>query len=73
MSSRMPPSRSLALPTAARVQRPSVWAQLLQRLAVALSRRDLAVLDDRLLDDIGLTRAAALAEAERGYSDRDAD
>lgn len=73
MSSRMPPSRSVALPNAARVQRPSVWAQLLQRLALARSRRDLAVLDDRLLDDIGLTRAAAAAEAERGFSDRDAD
>ena len=72
MSSRLPPSRSLALPSMARVERPSVWAQLLHRLALARTRRDLAVLDDHLLQDIGLTRAAALAEAERGYSDRDA-
>lgn len=69
MSSRLPPSRSLALPSVARVQRPSVWAQLLHRLALARTRRDLAGLDDHLLDDIGVTRAAARAEVARGYSD----
>jgi uncharacterized protein YjiS (DUF1127 family) len=33
--------------------------------ALSRSRRGLARLDDHLLQDIGLTRAEALAEAER--------
>ncbi|OYW58339.1 MAG: hypothetical protein B7Z10_02335 [Rhodobacterales bacterium 32-66-7] len=40
---------------------PSIWLFL----AAARSRRALRRLDDRLLSDIGLTRAEAVAEARR--------
>lgn len=61
------PASLLALPLA--LLRPSTLAglprALLRRSAVARSRRSLALLDDHLLRDIGLTRAQAIAEAER--------
>ena len=61
------PASLLALPLA--LLRPSTLAglprALLRRSAVARSRRSLALLDDHLLRDIGLTRAQAMAEAER--------
>jgi len=44
----------------------------LERLfQVARERRALARLDDRALDDIGLTRQQALAEARRAFWDID--
>jgi uncharacterized protein YjiS (DUF1127 family) len=46
-----------------------LWAEFLQAYAVALraerSRGDLRRLDDRMLEDIGITRAQAKAEADR--------
>lgn len=43
----------------------SPLAALLARLSLSRSRARLAVLDDHLLHDIGLTRDEARAEAER--------
>jgi uncharacterized protein YjiS (DUF1127 family) len=40
---------------------------MMTRLELAKSRRQLAELDDRLLRDIGLDRATARFEANRGY------
>ena len=40
---------------------------LLNRAEVRKSRRQLAELDDRLLRDIGIDRAKARYEAERGF------
>ncbi len=45
--------------------RTGLFTRLAQALAVHRQRRQLARLEDHLLRDIGLTRAAALAEAER--------
>lgn len=65
---------TLALPRIAAAQTAShpatptlrrLWAALVQAPARARQRRALARLDDRLLADVGLTRAQALAEAER--------
>ena len=67
-------SRRLARPTVSRL----LWlttllarvpARLIYISALARSRRSLSRLDDHLLRDIGLTRAQALAEAERGIWD----
>lgn len=60
----------LALPLAVRPARLArlpgrLLARLLAAEAVARSRRRLALLDDHILRDIGLTRAEAEAEAER--------
>jgi uncharacterized protein YjiS (DUF1127 family) len=55
--------RTLPLP------RPSLASRLMSALALARSRRALDALDDRLLRDIGLDRAAAAAEAARGLWD----
>jgi uncharacterized protein YjiS (DUF1127 family) len=41
------------------------WLQ--QRLELARSRRMLMALDDRMLADIGLDRATARAEGEKGF------
>jgi uncharacterized protein YjiS (DUF1127 family) len=66
----MTPHR-LVLPLA--VLRPSALAALPRRLlaaaALSRSRRSLRHLDDHLLRDIGLTRAEAVAEAERAAWD----
>ena len=40
---------------------------LMTRLELSRSRRQLAELDDRLLRDIGLDRAKARFEAEKGF------
>jgi uncharacterized protein YjiS (DUF1127 family) len=40
-------------------------ARLMEIVAVSRSRKQLALLDDRLLHDIGLTRDQALTEASR--------
>jgi uncharacterized protein YjiS (DUF1127 family) len=44
---------------------PSVWKDVLHAIRVIVSRRELLDRDPRLLADIGLTRAQALAEAAR--------
>lgn len=56
-------TRPLALLRSAALSR--LPARLLAAFALARSRHDLRKLDDRLLRDIGLTRAEALSEAER--------
>ena len=56
-------SRLLSLPFAR--LRPSALSRLLAASRLARSRRSLRLLDDRLLADIGLTRAQALSEAGR--------
>ncbi|WP_170460446.1 DUF1127 domain-containing protein [Ruegeria arenilitoris] len=43
------------------------WFQ--RRLAAAHQRRELARLDDRALQDIGITRSEALTEASRPFWD----
>ncbi len=63
-------SHRLALPRASRLlQGVSLLSRLPSRLihisALVRSRRSLSRLDDHLLRDIGLTRAQALAEADR--------
>lgn len=45
------------------------WPRLADLLALGAQRRALVRLDDRLLADIGLTRAQALAEADRPFWD----
>lgn len=58
--------RAIARPAApARRRRPTLITRMLHLMAIARSRRQLARLDARLLADIGLTRAAAEAEATR--------
>ncbi|MBL9074740.1 DUF1127 domain-containing protein [Tabrizicola sp.] len=61
------PTRFLTRPLA--FLRPGTLAHMPHRLlaaaAIARSRHSLRHLDDRLLADIGLTRAEALSEAER--------
>ena len=58
---------SHSLPRKARQARflPALVHRFLTRSADARSRRRLAVLDDHLLADIGLSRDEALAEASR--------
>lgn len=46
-------------------RRPGLFARLRRMAALRRQRLDLARLDDRLLCDIGLTRAAAETEAAR--------
>ena len=46
-------------------RRPGLFARLQRMAALRRQRLDLARLDDRLLRDIGLTRAAAETEAAR--------
>jgi uncharacterized protein YjiS (DUF1127 family) len=63
-----------SLPLAARLHRTGAAlirlpARALGLAALARSRRSLLKLDDHLLRDIGLTRAEALAEAERASWD----
>ena len=61
---------SLSLPSATRCcppapARPGLFRRLRACLAVRTSRKQLAVLDARLLDDVGLASEAARAEAQR--------
>lgn len=52
--------------SAGRARAPHPWLDLfLVALRVAEGRRALAAMDDRMLADIGLSRAEALAEASR--------
>ena len=51
--------------TSARPSRRPFLFRFRQLLALSRSRRDLALLDDHLLQDIGLTREEAEAEASR--------
>ena len=44
-----------------------LWARLADARAEALTRRQLAQLDDRGLSDIGISRAQAQFEAERQW------
>lgn len=53
------------LTTARRAVRPSLFGLVRTALHAAASRRQLAQLDDRMLADIGLGRAEAIAEADR--------
>lgn len=60
----------LALPLSLRLRRTGsalAWlpARILAITALSRSRRGLARLDDHLLRDIGVTRAEAIAEADR--------
>ena len=48
---------------------PTRRASLLELLALYRQRRDLARLDDRALDDLGLTRDEANREARRWFWD----
>lgn len=64
------PAHRLALPLSARLRLATralarLPARGLHLAAVVRSRRRLALLDDRLLRDIGLTRAEAVTEVER--------
>ena len=45
--------------------RPGLWLRLIQYVAVARQRRTLIALNDHLLDDSGITRDQAAAEARR--------
>ncbi|SFK07255.1 DUF1127 domain-containing protein [Celeribacter neptunius] len=57
---------SLTLPRSTGARRaPSLISRILRQREIARQRRALAELDDALLDDIGLTREAALTEAQR--------
>jgi len=56
---------TLTRPIAAAPRRPGLFARLRAFMLLARQRRRLAALDDRMLDDIGLDRDAALAEAAR--------
>ncbi len=51
------------------LRRPASIRGLLAMLAVRRSRQTLAVLDDHMLRDIGLTREQAQAEADRAAWD----
>ncbi|MDA7967099.1 DUF1127 domain-containing protein [Ruegeria sp.] len=55
----------IALTKPRRLTRTGIGHRLWQRLGVAKQRRALARLDDRALDDIGITRAQARTEAAR--------
>ncbi|MCR9193413.1 MAG: DUF1127 domain-containing protein [Hyphomonas sp.] len=50
-------------------QTPSIAKMLRQAFRVRRQRLDLAQLDDRTLDDIGLTRGQAREEAARSFLD----
>jgi uncharacterized protein YjiS (DUF1127 family) len=57
-----------ALTAAARGRRRPgrAWLEFLARMVAAIeTRRQLAAMDDRMLSDIGISRAEALREAER--------
>ena len=62
-------SLSAALGFAPRVTQPFTWGSFAEAVRVAVrahtTRQDLPELSDHLLADIGVTRKAALAEAER--------
>jgi uncharacterized protein YjiS (DUF1127 family) len=51
------------------LSRPGVWRRISDCVAVFAQRRALARLDDAALDDIGVTREAADAEAMRPFWD----
>jgi len=46
-----------------------LWLRIRDAAALARSRRELAALDDRLCEDIGITRHAARLEASRPVRD----
>jgi uncharacterized protein YjiS (DUF1127 family) len=47
----------------------NLFARLTQRLELQRQRAQLARLDDAALADLGLTRAEAIAESQRGFWD----
>jgi uncharacterized protein YjiS (DUF1127 family) len=55
--------RSLSIPTSS--NRPGVLARLSRMIAIYRQRRRLMVLDDRMLDDMGIDRKTANTEAAR--------
>lgn len=57
------------LAAAARFFHPAPRPSLLSLRLMRRQRRQLAMLDDRLLDDIGLSRSEAQKEAERSIWD----
>lgn len=60
------PSHSLTLPGSLRFTGLQGFSALLWQAWVAVeTRRDLAEMDDRMLRDIGISRAEALHEADR--------
>ncbi|WP_431282553.1 DUF1127 domain-containing protein [Humitalea sp. 24SJ18S-53] len=63
---------SLSLPTSVRITGLRGFSAMLKRALVAIeTRRDLAEMDDRMLRDVGISRADALHEAERAPWDLD--
>jgi len=58
-------ARPLAAPLSFAAPRPNLLARLGAALAVRHQRRQLAAMEAHRLADLGLTRAQALAEAER--------
>jgi uncharacterized protein YjiS (DUF1127 family) len=59
----------LTLPSIRRMSLTGMFQAALRHRALGQSRRRLAQLDDHLLQDIGLNREAALAEAGKGVWD----
>ena len=55
----------IAVSTPHRIKRKALGARILGLLSLARQRRTLAQLDDRALDDIGISRAEAQTEATR--------
>ncbi|MEX0307219.1 MAG: DUF1127 domain-containing protein [Ruegeria sp.] len=55
----------IAISTPQRIKRKAIGARLLDLLSLARQRRALARLDDHALNDIGITRSEAHAEAAR--------
>ncbi len=55
----------IAISTPRRIRRKALGARLLNMIGLARQRRALARLDDHMLDDIGVSRSQARAEAER--------
>ena len=65
MSQTVTPFRTIAPHRPAAPRASSLWQRLLQAWLEAATRRQLATLDDRALQDIGVSRAQAQFEAER--------
>ncbi|WP_170472574.1 DUF1127 domain-containing protein [Ruegeria conchae] len=55
----------LAISTLRRIKGKSIGDRLLNMLSLSRQRQKLAQLDDRALEDIGITRSEAEAEASR--------
>ncbi len=55
----------IAISTPRRIKRKALGTRILDLLSLARQRRTLAQLDDRALDDIGISRSDAQTEAAR--------